>query len=228
MGIALKYFMCTWKGHEETLRVQILLNVILLVDGGGGPLDRREREREKGKPIWEFSPLSFVTFPMKNARQLHHRIKNWSPSRRLPVVRKQKFAILSQKRNKKISLRMRVGGIHHHIHYAATRVCAFTHTQPQMHVVILCVCLEDSAYSKSHESGQTFLSLFVLLLAIEKFIFHLSGDDKVFHTNPCSLLPLHFPLWQVATVWKEKKTLLLMLATNLVQQNYPVFTTTVV
>ena len=46
MGIALKYFMCTWKGHEETLRVQILLNVILLVDGGGGPLDRRERERE--------------------------------------------------------------------------------------------------------------------------------------------------------------------------------------
>ena len=45
MGIALKYFMCNWKGHEETLRVQILLNVILLVDGGGDPLTV-ERERE--------------------------------------------------------------------------------------------------------------------------------------------------------------------------------------
>ena len=64
------------RGHEETLRVQILLNVILLVDGGGGAPLTVEREREKGKPIWEFSPLSFVTFPMKNARQLHHRIKN--------------------------------------------------------------------------------------------------------------------------------------------------------
>ena len=149
-----------------------------------------------------------------------------------PSLENKKFAILSLKRNKKISLRMRVGGIHHHIHYVASRVCAFTHTHTHTpadacrHSV--CVCLEDSAYSKSHESSQTFLSLFVLLLAIEKFIFHLSGDDKVFHTNPFSLLPLHFPLWQVATVWKEKKNLLLMLATNLVQQNYPVFTTTVV